>query len=449
MKNLLPEAFVESVNASAWMNSALLIPALDADAPVTVRLHPRKKNLWPRERPVLWCRDGFYLDERPIFTLDPLLHAGGYYVQEASSMFLEVVFQSLQLSEPCVLDVCAAPGGKSTHLATLLGDSGLLVSNEVIRSRCSALLENLGKWGMGNGVVTHNDPADFQQLPGFFDVVLVDAPCSGEGMFRKDVDARAQWSPEHVTHCALRQKRILEDIWPCIKEGGYLVYSTCTFNETENEKQLVALREHHQFDSLRIPLREAWNVVETEMNGIFGYRFFPGQVQGEGFFISVLKKTEWAPSLLLRKSSKTKNTIFGAFRQSRMPWLTDSFPCEWLTFRDQVLALPARWVDEIEAIASRLTVLQAGTPLGAIKNNKIAPAHELALSVHLAGEVPRLAVNHEQALRYLRKEALDDMAANKGFYLVTYQQQPLGWINHLGNRINNLYPADWRIRMRN
>lgn len=449
MKKLLPEAFVEDIMQSAWVKGENLINALDTEAPVSVRIHPRKQNPWRNLPPVPWCKHGFYLDERPVFTLDPLFHAGSYYVQEASSMFLEVVMECLQLQSVCALDVCAAPGGKSTHLASLLGDSSLLVSNEVIRTRCGPLLENMAKWGMGNAVITHNDPADFRQLPGFFDLLLVDAPCSGEGMFRKDPEARAQWSPEHVAHCTVRQKRILEDIWPGLKDGGYLIYSTCTFNPLENEQQLVALRNHHSFESIQVPTRPEWKVVETHVNGVFGYRFFPGHVAGEGFFISVLRKTETATRLVLRKNSKTRHTIFGAFRQNRMPWMTNALPCEWLTFRDDVLALPARWVDEIEAIASRLTVLRAGTTVGFIKNNKIAPSHELAMSVHLAEEVPRIALTHEQALQYLRKEGLENVAGGKGFYLVTYRDQPLGWINHLGHRINNLYPAEWRIRLRN
>jgi 16S rRNA C967 or C1407 C5-methylase (RsmB/RsmF family)/NOL1/NOP2/fmu family ribosome biogenesis protein len=448
MKTPLPTDFVSHLEQATFVNGHELAGALDTEAPVSIRVHPTKKNGFAGLDPVPWCDNGFYLSARPQFTLDPFFHAGGYYVQEASSMFLAVVVDQLNLGPVCALDLCAAPGGKSSHLASLLGSESLLVSNEAIRGRCGALMENLTKWGTANTVVTHNDPSAFEQLPGFFDLVLVDAPCSGEGMFRKDPDARAHWSPEHVEHCTVRQNRILKDIWPTLKENGVLIYSTCTFNEKENEQQLISLRATHAFESVRLKLNPDWNVVETEVAGIFSYRFLPDRLRGEGFFISVVRKTESAASFVLRKNYKARNTIFTPYKASRMPWLSSEFSGEWFTFRDQVLALSGDWLSEVEALANRLTILQTGTTLGIQKNNKIAPAHDLAMSIYLADDVPRLEVDVEQALHYLRKESWDHQSREKGFYLVSYEQQSLGWINHLGNRINNLYPAEWRIRLR-
>ena len=449
MNKPLPDQFVSSLKQAFGPDGDHLIHALDTDPPVSIRVNPLKNNGWNLSdlASVPWSSSGYYLNDRPVFTLDPLFHAGGYYVQEASSMFLEHVLNQLKLEYACALDVCAAPGGKSTLLASRLGDTSLLVCNEAIRSRCSMLMENLTKWGHGNTLVTHNDPADFQQMPGFFDLVVVDAPCSGEGMFRKDPEARAQWSPGHVAHCAMRQSRILADVWPCLKENGILIYSTCTFNDTENEQQLRTFRNGHLFESVRIPTLPDWNILETHVDGIHGYRFFPGRVRGEGFFLSVLRKKEPSPAATFERLSKKRNPVFASYSEKRMPWLTDAFACEWVTFRDQLLAIPSNWITEIEAMATRLTMLRVGTGLGAIKHNKVAPSHDLALSIHVAPDVPRIELDIHQALLYLRRESIQTPEVAKGYYLVTFQQQPLGWINHLGKRINNLYPSDWRIRL--
>lgn len=448
MKKPLPDEFVHALKLATTTDGDALIRALDDEAPVSIRVNPRKKNEWGSPKPVPWCADGYYLPERPVFTRDPIFHAGGYYVQEASSMFLEQILKHAQLETACALDLCAAPGGKSTQLASLMGDAGLLVCNEAIRNRCGMLLENLTKWGHGNTIITHNDPADFNRLPGFFDLVMVDAPCSGEGMFRKDPEAREHWSRSHVVHCAQRQARILEAVWPALKSEGMLIYSTCTFNETENERQLLALQQHHDFDSVRIPIDPQWHIVETRVNGIYGYRFFPGLVQGEGFFVSVLRKTDAALTPHMTGGGKNSNPRFNPAKKIQMPWLEDSFPCEWLSFRDQVVVVPQNRIREIEMIASCLTVLRTGTHVGMIKQNKIVPEHDLAMSVHVSSSIPRIELDHEQALQYLRKEGLDHLPGSKGFHLVTYLQQPLGWVNHLGNRFNNLYPSEWRIRLR-
>jgi 16S rRNA C967 or C1407 C5-methylase (RsmB/RsmF family) len=250
----LPKSFVERMQGQLGQAYTRFEQALQEPAPVSIRLNRRKLPITPLLNPVPWTDSGHYLPERPLFTLDPRLHAGAYYVQEASSMFLEQALrQTVELSQPLqVLDLCGAPGGKSTHIASLLTEDSLLVANEVIRSRASILAENVTKWGSGNVLVTSNDPRDFGRLPAFFDVMVVDAPCSGEGMFRKDVQAIQEWSEENVKLCAQRQQRILLDVWEALKPGGTFIYSTCTWNEAENECNMAWLAEQENAQSLSL-----------------------------------------------------------------------------------------------------------------------------------------------------------------------------------------------------
>jgi 16S rRNA C967 or C1407 C5-methylase (RsmB/RsmF family) len=252
--------------------------------------------------PVLWSSLGHYLSSRPVFTLDPLFHAGGYYVQEASSMYMEMVKDAIEkdysssenaceggffAQKLAALDLCAAPGGKSTHLASLLGEDSLLVSNEVIKSRAVILADNIAKWGMENVVVTNNDPADFGAFEELFDLVVADAPCSGEGLFRKDPQAAGEWSPANVNLCAQRQQRILADIWPSLAPGGYLVYSTCTYNKFENDGNLRFLCEELGAEAVKLVAPEGSGIIETPGGG---FQFVPGRVKGEGQYMALVRK---------------------------------------------------------------------------------------------------------------------------------------------------------------
>jgi 16S rRNA C967 or C1407 C5-methylase (RsmB/RsmF family) len=297
----LPEDFKRRMQnllgRDAWSDFA---EALQQPAPVSIRYN-RHKNAVPQDAgEVAWCAMGRYLPARPAFTRDPLLHAGAYYVQEASSMFLEqaAVLWPVQAGVR-VLDLCAAPGGKSTHLADLMPAGSLLVSNEAIRSRTAALSENLAKWGNPNVAVTHNDPKDFASLPDFFDVMLVDAPCSGEGLFRKEPVAAAEWSEAHIKLCAERQRRIVSDAWDALKDEGLLLYSTCTYNSEENEHNVRWITQHLGAAVVHVPLQAAWNITVNE----YGYRFFPHKTKGEGFFISLMRKKHPSPTLPEREGA--------------------------------------------------------------------------------------------------------------------------------------------------
>lgn len=364
-------------------------------------------------------------------------------------MFLEQALkQSIDVSRPLnVLDLCAAPGGKSTHLLSLISRDSLLVSNETIRSRASILSENIQKWGYPNAIVTNNDPSDFQRLTGFFDVMVVDAPCSGEGLFRKDPEAMAEWSPHNVQLCASRQKRILGDAWDALKKNGILIYSTCTYNESEDEENLRWLKENHRVEFIRLSVDPSWGVSEVKENDMYAYRFFPHRTKGEGFFISVLRKNEPTASLLI-KNKTILSTPSKKVREQLQAWITESNPLSFFQFQDLVFYTHEFKAKEIAFLLQHLKILYVGTNLARIKHEKLIPEHALALSVELnAKHFPVADVSETDALKYLRKDAIRLDGRPLGFTLLTFKEMPIGWVNVLSNRVNNMYPSDWRIRM--
>lgn len=422
------------------------------DSPISIRLNSQKtehqhidllSSAGTYSR-IPWTSTGYYLNERPSFTLDPSFHAGAYYVQEASSMLLEQAIKQCVGDQEAIraLDLCAAPGGKSTHLLSLLSTDSLVVSNEVIRSRANILAENIMKWGYSNAVVTNNDPEDFQRLNGFFDLIVVDAPCSGEGLFRKDADAMKEWSVDNANLCSLRQQRILHDIWSALKEEGVIIYSTCTYNPEENANNLRKFLEEHNAEVVPIQLDKAWGVEELSI----GYQCFPHQVQGEGFYMAVLRKKEAQPGARLRIAKNVFHKpvkLLADYQQWMLP--SDQ---SFLQFKDYLLALPASLTIEIEFLASLLKIVSAGTTMGTVKHSKLIPDHALALSIHLNKEsFSRIEVDKEEAIAYLRKDVFWKEGLTKGFSNVQYKGFTLGWVNVLDNRLNNLYPPEWRIRM--
>ena len=284
----LPELFIERTKALLLDGYEAFEKALFSPPPVSIRVNNEKLDYQPSEDKVPWSENGYYLAERPLFTADPFLHAGVYYVQEASSMFLEYIAKVLFQNANTVLDLCAAPGGKSSLLSQILPFDSLLVCNEVITSRALILRENIIKWGNSNVIVSNNVPKDFGKLSSFFDVLVVDAPCSGEGMFRKNPKVAEEWSVQNVKINAKRQKDILQDSWNCLKNKGLLVYSTCTFNKEENEDNIAWIIENLGAKVLKIDVSQFDGIVETN----YGYRFYPHKVKGEGFFISVLQKLD-------------------------------------------------------------------------------------------------------------------------------------------------------------
>jgi 16S rRNA C967 or C1407 C5-methylase (RsmB/RsmF family)/NOL1/NOP2/fmu family ribosome biogenesis protein len=445
----LPEAFAQRMKEKLGGHYDQFCHSLQTPSPISIRINPKKKYAHEGEQ-IPWCNTGRYLVKRPVFTLDPAFHAGAYYVQEASSMFLEQVFHQLGLtSKPIrILDLSAAPGGKSTHIISLLHPESLLVSNEVIRSRAMILNENMTKWGYDHVVVTQNDPSDFQQLPGFFDVIVVDAPCSGEGLFRKDSQAIKEWSVEQANHCALRQRRILADIWPALKTNGLLIYSTCTYNPAENEENLHWLGTQHSIESLPLKLENDWGIKTVEHKQLVGYQFFPHRVKGEGFFITVLRKNEIQEEIPIKYKKITSNLSQKISEQVRS-WVNHPEEFSLNLQRETINLVRESLRERASWLQQHLNVLSAGTPVASVKGEKLIPEHALAVSINLNSDnFHQLALSLDDSLKYLRKENLALPEYKKGHALVTYSSLPLGWLNVLDNRANNLYPKDWRIRIR-
>ncbi|MDR1602657.1 MAG: rRNA cytosine-C5-methyltransferase [Tannerella sp.] len=441
----IPVDFI--ARTSRWTDDySLLEKALQNEPPVSIRLNPAKSPATlPCER-VKWCRTGYYLARRPPFTFDPLFHGGAYYVQEASSMFLEQVVRQYVSSPAVCLDLCAAPGGKSTHLLSLLPENSVLVSNEVIRSRCAVLTENILKWGAANVLVTNSDSEEVGRLTHLFDLIVADMPCSGEGMFRKDVHSRGEWSVARVGLCADRQRRIVHDVWDALRPGGLFVYSTCTFNREENEDNIRYITETFHAEALPLSVDAGWNVCCAD-DGHPAYRFFPHRTKGEGFFLAVLRKADAPPR---RISVKTRYN-----RRQKPP----AQICEWLrrpemfrfeTCRGVVHAIPEHASDIFGTVSERMRLFSAGIPAGQVKGKDVIPAHALALSTELHPDAfPAAEQTWDEAVRYLQREmpALREDVP-KGLYTVTCRHLPLGFARNIGSRVNNLYPQEWRIRSR-
>ena len=421
--------------------------SLDNPPYVSVRPNPFKDSNGDALRDldckdnVTWSSLGKYLGTRPSFTLNPLFHSGAFYVQEASSMFLEQALR--QCGNPkVVLDLCAAPGGKSTLLRSLLDDEALLVSNEPIKNRAQILAENIIKWGHEGNLVTCNFPKDFKNVGAVFDLIVVDAPCSGEGMFRKDNPALEMWSPANVEECAKRQRDIVETIWPSLKAGGFLVYSTCTYNTLENEQNIDYFCHELDAEAIKIDVPTSTGIIGNLICGNDKpvYHFMPHRTKGEGFFLALLQKKGSVATQRL-KGKKT-------FRPMPKDWgnTTTAKDLVILENDNQVYAIRKKDADMVSHLLNALYPITMGLPLYEKKGNKTIPAHGLAMSRLLNKSFyPTIDLSLDQALDYLRRQAIQ-IDAKKGYILLTYKNMPLGFANNLGNRANNMYPANWKIK---
>lgn len=429
------------------------------DAPCnSLRLNTAKTAVCLSDH-VPWCESGYYLPERLTYTFDPLFHAGIYYVQEASSMFLEQVLKQYVHEPVRFLDLCAAPGGKSTHAISVLPEGSFIVSNEIMDSRINILAENIVKWGVGNGgvVVTHNEASDFAFLQHYFDVVLTDVPCSGEGMFRKDKNAIDEWSVGNVAQCSERQRDILDNIWGTLRPGGILIYSTCTYNTEENEQIISYLQTSFGAELLPIAVESEWNIKKGLSGHLEVNRFMPHRTRGEGFFMAALRKpaAEGADrqeliSKLLKKISRKskKESRTEIVPEDIKSWVNDSVMFDFMLKEDKIVALPKRYVDDITMFFSLLDVKYAGIGIASRKGKDWIPEHACAMSVNYnRSAFPEKELSQTQAIAYLRREALQlPPDTPGGFVLLTYKKMPLGWVKNLGTRANNLYPQEWRIR---
>ena len=392
---------------------------LQQSSSVSIRLNPFKTsettqvadNLVPTH--VAWCAEGFYLNSRPNFTFDPLFHAGAYYVQEASSMFLSHVLRHLVRKPVALLDLCAAPGGKTTCARTAIKEGSIVLSNEPINKRAQILAENIQKFGHSDVVVTNNYPRDYKKTKLSFDVIVADVPCSGEGMFRKDPQAIAEWSEQNVENCWKLQRSIIADIWDNLKPGGLLIYSTCTFNAHENEENIAWILSQYDAKLLEVPTENTWNITGSLIENPLKegqpfpvYRFIPGFTQGEGLFMAIIKKGGTSTNL----EPNSEKLVAEANK--------------------------------------KLKVMVHGVKQGIIKGKKIIPDHSLALAINGdRSSYPNVEIDYETAIKYLRHEAIMLSAvAPKGIVTLTYRGHAIGFANNLGNRANNLYPQEWRIK---
>ncbi len=412
---LLPQEFITYTSTlfgqARWQR---FLQALDQPAATSIRFNPWKypqEPVFTEVTPVPWCEQAYWLPNRPDFTLDPLFHAGVYYVQEAGSLFLDHVLRQFVSAPVLALDLCAAPGGKSTLMRAALPPGSMLVSNEPDRRRANILLENMLKQGHPDVLVTHNYAHDFRQTDWTFDVILTDVPCSGEGLFRKDESAVKEWSLQNVHFCQKRQRQILQDIWPCLRPGGLLIYSTCTFNTHENEENVRFIAEELGADILSVPTQSQWQITGSLLTDWKEpvYRFIPGSTRSEGLFMAVLRKkgTSGTHALLpgsARRYAKTHGLIH---------------------------------------------LLSDGIPSFEQKGKEQIPSVAQALSLNTPAAYPRVELTLQQAQHYLHRESFAlPPGTPKGFVLVTYLQHPLGFMKNLGDRANNLYPKNWAIRKR-
>lgn len=452
----LPHDFIERTRPLLGKEWDTFTASLEQYAPISIRLNKKKltKNRDISQYiPVPWCEKAYYLNNRPQFTFDPLFHAGCYYVQEASSMFIGQAFKQYVEDDVKVLDLCAAPGGKSTLIANQISDNSLLVSNEVIRARSNILSENLTKWGQPNVLVTNNDPAQIgSKLKNYFDVILVDAPCSGEGMFRKDEGAVAEWSVDNVKLCQQRQRRILADVWDALMPGGLLMYSTCTYNLEENEHNVQWLCDELGADNLPVNIEGEWNISPSFIDGIFAYRFFPHKTKGEGFFFSIVRKhgedTHSKYRLPKNKQQEKKNSP--AIVDICKNWLINKEQFSFIDRNNILYAFPQLLKPDFVYLLLQTNMVSAGIRLGELKGKDLIPHQSLAMSNNLSEKAfTNYEIDWHTAIAYLKKEPLTMTDIPKGYILLKYKDTPLGFVKNIGNRANNLYPQEWRIRSGN
>lgn len=437
------------------------------ESPVSIRLNPFKaqsldvtEGLYDCTVP--WCSTtGRYLRERPNFTFDPLLHAGLYYVQEAASMIVDHIVRTFINQPVRMLDLCAAPGGKSTALRAALPEGSVLFSNEPMRTRAQILSENLQKFGHEDVIVTNNYPRDYRKAGIMFDAILADVPCSGEGMFRKDDGARAEWSQQNVDNCWQLQREIVSDIWKCLQPGGLLIYSTCTFNAHEDEENVEWIASELGADIIELPVEESWNITPAVVGNVPVCRFLPGISRSEGLFVAVLQKHGESETTALNASvanskpkkdrkNQRKQTAQGGKQQSADTMQALRTPDDFTARRngDEIVAIPKRWADTYDAAASTLKIMHAGVTLGTEKGRDLIPDQSLAMSRQLNIDTyPHVELGYAEAINFLRKEAVTlPEGTPRGFVVVTYLGYPLGMEKNIGNRANNLYPTEWRIK---
>lgn len=464
MNTPIPKDFLETSVSIFGRESEEFIASLDSEPSLGIHINAEKMQkagvvIPDNAERVEWTSNGFYLKSRPRFTFDPFLHAGAYYVEEPSSMFVEKALNYIQkdIRIDRALDLCAAPGGKSIMIRNSM-KGGLLVSNEPLSKRAAVLTENLAKWGNPDIIVTSDFPETFDGLTGFFDLITTDVPCSGEGMFRKDETARSEWSKANVENCVQRQRDILRTIWPTLRKGGYIIYSTCTFNRREDEENVLFIANELGAEIINLETDADWHICgDTTGRNLPVYHFFPHKTRGEGFFLALLKKTSDTPPAENRKSKKKKPETVSADGFAK--WINCKENFDFHKSKDGITALRKAFADDYAAISEKLNVICAGVRVCTEKPAKFSnsarkpkpqfvPAPGLALSSCLNRKAfPDISLNYSDAIKFLRGESIPPTVyAPRGWVTVSYRNLPLGFANNVGSRLNNSYPPAWRIR---
>ncbi len=457
----LPAAFTSYTSALLGEERfTTLMKALTLPPPVSIRLNPLKwgsRSIAPRwqSRQVAWCNEGYHLSGRPEFTFDPLWHSGTYYVQEAASMFIHHVIRHYVHQPVLMLDLCAAPGGKSTAARSALPSGSMLICNDPVRPRAQVLAENMLRYGHPEVIVTNNMPADYANCPLAFDVILADVPCSGEGMFRKDEVAVEEWSPQHVEQCRTLQREIVRQAWQCLKPGGLLIYSTCTINRRENEENAEWICHTLGGEALSVPTQPEWGILGSMSESWTGpaYRFIPGFTESEGLFMTVIRKDEdttfvRSKERMRGKKDKAHNTKRDSVCSEALQYLHTPDDYEIEDCGDWISGVPRAWHDTWRQASQHLRIITGGVPLLVRRGHDSMPHPALPLSAAMRHEtMPHVSLDYTQAIRYLRREPpLLPNDTPRGWVTVCYDHQPLGLGKHIGQRTNNLYPQEWRIR---
>lgn len=467
-KIILPDGFRAMIAGILGNQDAdILLAALDGEPETAIRLNRRKTpsfSVYEGMTPVAWCPSAFYLARRPNFTLNPLFHAGAFYVQDASSAVYETIAASLGFEDAVMAaDLCAAPGGKTTAILNALPEGSVMLANEFIGSRANALKENLCKYGSPDVVVTNAATSRLACVKGRFNLVAVDAPCSGEGMMRKEPAARLQWSEGLISQCSRLQREIIDNAVEMLAPGGFLIYSTCTFNVSENEDNAAYIASVHGLEPVDTCLAGKHGIRPQVKGNVPCLRFMPGFARGEGLFVAVFRKEGVSACGAMRDESSHKGS---RSRKSRK----DAKNTANVKIDTKILSLAKSWAEPsmeimphgasllgLSPAAARLLgylpgdvrILSAGVMIGEVKGNDLVPSHQLALCPAMSCAFPEVDLTEEEAIRYLSREAISLPAGTPvGFVAVTYRGFPLGFVKNLGTRSNNLYPADYRIRIK-
>ncbi len=453
--SILPKEFISLLEKQLGkaFTETLCKSISEEAAPISIRYNTKKMSPVLLQ-PIPWEPHATYLTERPAFVADPLWHAGAYYVQEASSMIIGQLIQNIFKPEESlkVLDLCASPGGKSTQIISSISQDSVLVCNELIGKRATILKENIIKWGYPNVIVCNNEVSHFLAFQQCFDLVLIDAPCSGEGMFRKDPAAIDEWSLQRVKECSIRQKSILDNAAFLVKESGYLIYSTCTYNDIENIENIQYLIEQYGFESVALEIPASWGFQEIKKGKASAWQAFPHQVKGEGFFFAVLCK----------KSITTKN-IASSYRSkaidNQMPspsekeifqqYIEQTEDLFFYKKNDDWFGVPKAQANFYKLFLQQMNVIHAGLRIGQFKKEHFIPDAALAVNMLLTKNIQRIELDNIKAIQYLKKENMTlPNESLLGWAVVTYQTIALGWVKIIqGGRVNNYFPIEWRIRM--